>query len=211
LKPRIDYKQLNNPSTRKLPPVQQKSGFTIQILKSTIPPDITRPTEALRAKTTEKDTANLAINSLWKNILEEGEFAFRENEEDLPKNYENTIKGDEVEGGMGTWRLKDSPTDRKPIGCRWVYDRKRNEHGKVIKYKARLVAQGFSQKPGTDFSNNGTFAPVMRFETLRTLLAFSAVHNLKLRQFDVKSAYLHGRLHEIIYMAQPPGYNDGSG
>ena len=51
----------------------------------------------------------------------------------------------------------------------------------------------------------------MRFETLRTLLAYSAVHNLKLRQFDVKNAYLHGHLNEIIYMAQPPGYNDGSG
>jgi len=94
---------------------------------------------------------------------------------------------------MGTWRLEDLPADRKPVGCQWVYDRKRNEHGEVIKYKARLVAQGFSQKPGTDYNNDGTFAPVMRFETLRTLLAFSAVHNLKLRQFDVKSAYLHGR------------------
>ena len=51
----------------------------------------------------------------------------------------------------------------------------------------------------------------MRFETLRTLLAYSAVHNLKLRQFDVKSAYLHGHLNEVIYMRQPPGYDDESG
>jgi len=117
----------------------------------------------------------------------------------------------ETLGNMGTWRLEDLPADRKPVGCRWVYDRKRNEHGEVIKYKARLVAQGFLQKPGTDFSNDGTFAPVMRFETLHTLLVFSAVHNLKLQQFDVKSAYLHGHLNDIIYMAQPPGYDDGSG
>ena len=73
------------------------------------------------------------------------------------------------------------------------------------------MAQGFSQKPGTDYNNDATFAPVMRFETLRTLLAFAAVHNLKLRQFDVKSAYLHGRLSETIYMNQPPGYEDSSG
>ena len=86
----------------------------------------------------------------------------------------------ETLGKMGTWELKGLPEDRKAIGCRWVYAKKRDEYGEVIKYKARLVAQGFSQKPSTDFSNDGTFAPVMRFETLRTLLAFSAIHNLKL-------------------------------
>ena len=80
----------------------------------------------------------------------------------------------------------------------------------MIKFKARLVAQGFSQKPGTDYDNDGTFALVMRFEILHTLLAYAAVNNLKLRQFDVKSAYLHGRLSEVIYMNQPPGYNDNS-
>jgi transposase InsO family protein len=221
-KARIDYKQLNNPSIRQ-PPTQRTSGFTIRI-PPTIPPDIARPTEASKAKTLERNKANLAIDALRRNIQEEGEYAFRASEEDLPKDYEDAIRGDEGEkwkaamdeeiemlGKMGTWRLEDLPTDRKPVGCRWVYAKKRNEYGEVIKYKARLVAQGFSQKPGTDFSNDGTFAPVMRFETLRTLLAFSAIHNLKLRQLDVKGAYLHGRLNEIIYMAQPPGYHDGSG
>jgi len=62
-----------------------------------------------------------------------------------------------------------------------------------------------------DYNEDGTFAPVMRFETLRTLLAFSAVHNLKLRQFDIKGAYLHGKLTEEIYMAQPPFYDNGTG
>lgn len=51
---------------------------------------------------------------------------------------------------------------------------KRDEHGKDVRYKARLVAQGFSQKPGTDYSESGTLAPVMRFESLRTMLAFAA-------------------------------------
>lgn len=72
------------------------------------------------------------------------------------------------------------------------------------------MAQGFSQKPGTDYNNDGTFAPVMHFETLHTLLAHAAVNKLKLRQFDVKGAYLHGYLKEIIYMNQPPGFEDGS-
>ena len=162
---------------------------------------------------------------LWKNIVEEeDEFTFRVSEGGLPKNHEEALAGDEGEkwkaamdeeiktlGEMGTWRLENLPTDRKSVGCRWVFTIKRDEHGQVTRYKARLVAQGFSQKPGTDYTYDGTFAPVMRFETLRTLLAYSAVHNLKLRQLDVKSAYLHGRLNETIYMSQPPGYNDGSG
>ena len=62
---------------------------------------------------------------------------------------------------MGTWEEAELPEERKAIGCRWVFARKRDEHGKIVKHKARLVAQGFSQKPGVDYSDNGTFAPVM--------------------------------------------------
>ena len=112
---------------------------------------------------------------------------------------------------MGTWKLEELPAERKTIGNRWVFLRKRDEHGKIIRYKARLVAQGFSQKPGTDFSNDGTFAPVMRFETMRTLLALSAINNWKIRQFDIKGAYLHGTLWETIYMWQPEGFDDNTG
>ena len=88
--------------------------------------------------------------------------------------------------------MKDLPKDQSAIGCKWVFVRKRDEMGSIIQRRARLVAQGFSQKPGTDYNNDGTFAPVMRFETLRTVLAYAAVNNLKLRQFNVKGAYLHG-------------------
>ena len=71
------------------------------------------------------------------------------------------------------------------------------------------MAQGFSQKPGTDYDNDGTFAPVMQFETLRTLLAHAAINKLHLRQFDVKGAYLNGYLNETIYMQQPLSFEDG--
>ena len=111
---------------------------------------------------------------------------------------------------MGTWEEAELPVGRKAIGCRWVFLRKRDEEGKIIKYKARLIAQGFSQKPGIDYSDNGTFAPVMRFETLRTMLAHMEIHNWKLWQFDIKGAYLHGYLEEELYMAQPPSYGDDS-
>ena len=213
-KPKIDYRQLNDPLLRQ-PSIRKTSQKS--------PPDDSPHTKAPKATTTTKERANLAMDTLWKMILEGEEFAFRANEEDLLRSYDEAIVGDEGEkwkaamdeeintlGKMGTWKLEDLPADRKPVGCKWVFLRKQDEHGQITKYKARLVAQGFSQKPGIDYNNDGTFALVMRFEMLCTLLAYSAINDLKLRQFDVKGAYLHGRLTETIYMTQPPGYTDGS-
>ena len=111
---------------------------------------------------------------------------------------------------MGTWELGDLPEGREPIGNRWTFVKKRDENGKIARYKARLVAQGFTQKPGTDFSNTGTFAPVMRFETLRTLLAMSVIDDWELRQMDIKGAYLNGKIVEELYMKQPTGFEDGT-
>jgi Reverse transcriptase (RNA-dependent DNA polymerase) len=191
----IDYTKINNPNSRI--PTRR-----VQIPETTKPDNQTNLAEELFLGTT---------------FLSAGA------EEDLPKSYEEAIKGPEADkwkeamdaeigqlNEMGTWEEVELPEERKAIGCRWVFLRKKDEHGKIIKYKARLVAQGFSQKPGIDYSDNGTFAPVMRFETLRTMLAHTAIHNWKLRQFDIKGAYLHGYLEEDIYMAQPPGYGDNS-
>ena len=109
---------------------------------------------------------------------------------------------------MGTWKKEDLPEEWKAIGCRWVFARKKDEHGKIVKYKAHLVTQGFLQKPGTNYLDNGTFALVMCFKTLRTMLANSAIYNYKLQQFDVKGTYLHRELKEEIYMMEVPGYED---
>ena len=111
---------------------------------------------------------------------------------------------------METWKKEDLLEEWKAIGRRWVFVRKKDEHGKIVKYKAHLVAQGFSQKPGTNYLDNSTFAPMMHFKTLRTMLANSAIYNWKLRQFDVKGAYLHRELKEEIYIMQAPGYEDNT-
>ena len=110
---------------------------------------------------------------------------------------------------MGTWILKDLPKGRQTVGSKWVFNKKQYENGNVH-YKAWLVAQRFTQKPGMDYSNNGTFAPVMQFESLCTLLALMAVKNQKLQQFDIKGVYLHGVLHEVIFMEQPESFNNKS-
>ena len=90
------------------------------------------------------------------------------------------------------------PKGRRIVGSRWVFKEKRDGKGKLVKHKARIVAQGFSQVPGQDF--NATYASVAKFTTLRALLALCARENWELHQVDVQSAYLQGDLEEEIYM-----------
>ncbi|GAA5913710.1 hypothetical protein JCM5296_000009 [Sporobolomyces johnsonii] len=75
---------------------------------------------------------------------------------------------------------------------------------RVVRYKARLVAQGFAQRPGIDF--NETFAPVARMSTIRFLVALAASEGLSIEQFDFDTAFLNGKMTEDVYIKVPPGY-----
>src|SRR5271168_2346335 len=109
----------------------------------------------------------------------------------------------------GTYKMVDLPHDRKAIASKWVFRIKRDHNGKIVKHKARLVAKGFSQIPGIDFVE--TFAPVMRLETFRLLMALATKLGLIIHVVDVVGAYLNGTLQETIYMEQPPDYDNGTG
>jgi Reverse transcriptase (RNA-dependent DNA polymerase) len=97
------------------------------------------------------------------------------------------------------FKLTDLPKGRKTIGCRWVSDVKSDSCK-----KARLVAQGFSQVEGIDF--NELFSPVVCFESVRLILALSALEDYYCVSVDVRNAYLYGKLDEKIYMRQPKGF-----
>ncbi len=92
------------------------------------------------------------------------------------------------------------------MGSKWVFRAKKDAAGNVVRYKARLVAQGFLQVPGIDYFD--TFAPVTQLTSIRTVLAFAAANNLETGQIDIKGAYLNGELteKETIFMKQAPGY-----
>lgn len=106
-----------------------------------------------------------------------------------------------------TWELCKLPAGRKPVDCKWVYKLKYRSDGTIDRYKARLVARGFSQKYGIDFKE--TFSPVVRMDSIRLLLSLVVQFNLEMIQLDVKTAFLHGALDEGIYMSQPEGFNQG--
>jgi transposase InsO family protein len=106
--------------------------------------------------------------------------------------------------GYGTWTLVERPPDTNIVGNRWVFRVKRDNVGKINKLKARLVAQGFSQIPGIDFTE--TYSPTIRFTSIRFILALASHYDMELRQIDVKGAYLNGKLEELVYMRQPEGF-----
>jgi hypothetical protein len=104
------------------------------------------------------------------------------------------------------WELVPRPSKYNVIGTRWVFRNKQDQDGIVVRNKARLVAQGYTQVEGLDFSE--TYAPVARLETIRILLAYACAHNIKLYQMDVKSAFLNGYINELVFVEQPPGFGD---
>ena len=102
------------------------------------------------------------------------------------------------------WDLVIPPKDCKVINSKWVFKCKMGQHGQVECYKARLVAQGYSQRPGIDYDE--TFAPVVRFESVRSVIAIAVHGNMKLHQMDVKTTFLNGELREEVFIRQPEGF-----
>jgi len=118
----------------------------------------------------------------WKNVMDEELKSLKEND---------------------VWDVIPKPAGRKVVASRWVYEAKENAQGEVERYKARLVAKGFSQILGQDYDE--ILAPVVRYDSLRLLLALSACKGWRPRQLDVQTAFLYGILKEEVYMDLPEG------
>jgi hypothetical protein len=105
------------------------------------------------------------------------------------------------------WSLVEKPKDcRNAIGTKWVFKNKQYANGIVVRNKPRLVAQGYSQVEGIDYGE--TYALVARLESIRILLAYASHHNFELQQMDVKSVFLNGPLHELVYVKKTLGFED---
>ncbi|GJR87537.1 putative ribonuclease H-like domain-containing protein [Tanacetum coccineum] len=104
------------------------------------------------------------------------------------------------------WTLVDLPNGKRPIGSKWVFRNKKDERGIVIRNKARLVAQGYTQEEGIDYDE--VFAPVAKIEAIRLFLAYASFKDFVVYQMDVKSAFLYGKIEEEVYVCQPLGFED---
>ena len=132
-----------------------------------------------------------------------------------PKNFAQAVKDPNWVSAMNkeldaleadhTWDLVPLPPGKKTIGCRWVYKIKYHANGEVERFKARLVAKGYTQEEGVDFHD--TFAPVAKGVTVKSVFAVTAIKGWSVFQLDINNAFLHGNLHEEVYMDIPLGYN----
>ncbi|CAI7816768.1 unnamed protein product [Closterium sp. NIES-53] len=126
--------------------------------------------------------------------------------EEWKKAMESELKSIEENG---TWELVELPEGRNAITSKWLFRIKSDADSKIERYRSRLVAKGYQQKEKMDYKE--LFAPVVKPTTLRTLLAGVAIKRWVVKQMDVTTTFFNDVFEEEIFMAQPEGFDDGSG
>jgi hypothetical protein len=104
----------------------------------------------------------------------------------------------------GVWEVVPRPEGNSVVTSRWLYKLKHVADGSIEKYKARFVAQGFSQVEGVDYDE--TFVLVARYTSIRAVISIAAEMGWKIHQMDVKIAFLNGLIEEEVYIEQPLGF-----
>nr|GEV35112.1 retrovirus-related Pol polyprotein from transposon TNT 1-94 [Tanacetum cinerariifolium] len=104
------------------------------------------------------------------------------------------------------WVLVDLLYGERAICIKWILRNKKDERGIIVRNKARLVTQGYTQEEGIDYKE--VFAPVVRIEAIRLFLAYASFMGFMVYQMDVKSAFLYGTIKEEVYVCQPLGFED---
>ncbi|KAI0493312.1 hypothetical protein KFK09_027589 [Dendrobium nobile] len=109
---------------------------------------------------------------------------------------------------QGTWELVPPHPNQNVLGSKWTFRLKYNADGSIHRYKARLVAKGYDQEHGLDYTE--TFSPVAKIITIRVFILIALHYQWDIQQLDVSNAFLHGNLSDLIFMKQPPGFQDST-
>nr|GEX24388.1 retrotransposon protein, putative, Ty1-copia subclass [Tanacetum cinerariifolium] len=137
-------------------------------------------------------------------------YAFAATEEEdthEPLTYQEAVACEDSSKKNKTWELVDHQARQKLVTCKWLFKIKEGiKRVQKPRYKARLVAHGFTQRACIYY--NEVFSPVVRHTSIQVILALTACKDFELEQLDVKTAFLHGNLEEVIYMRQPPRQDD---
>lgn len=198
------------PAAPDTPPEEASgSGHDEPTAETEVEPDVPDP-PPLRRSTRERR----APTSWWRGT------ALLTASDDVPSSYSDAVSrpdskawtkamNSEYESLMehDTWELVPRPADSNVISSKWVFVQKYeagDNDEPTVRYKARVVARGFLQIEGVDFSE--TYAPVVKFTSIRMILSIVAVQDYHLHQMDVKTAFLNGDLEETVYMEQPDGF-----
>ncbi|GKE85385.1 putative ribonuclease H-like domain-containing protein, partial [Tanacetum coccineum] len=107
---------------------------------------------------------------------------------------------------LKVYTLVDLPNDKRAIGTKWVFRNKKDERRSVVRNKARLVAQGYTQEEGINYDE--VFVLIARIEAIRLFFAYASYMGFIVYQMDVKSAFLYGNIEEEVYVCQPTGFEN---
>lgn len=146
---------------------------------------LTKASEAVDPLTAE-EALNGHDSQSWKKVMQE--------------EYQSLIENN-------TWELTDLPPNRKPINSKWVFKTKTDDKGNILRHKARLVIKGCAQQKGIDYEE--TFSPVVRYSSIRYLMALAARYDLEIDQMDAVTTFLQRDLHEEVYMVPPKEFYNG--
>ena len=146
--------------------------------------------------TSQSPTGRKLVKCKWFFKIEFDPQTYEEASED-PR-YQKTMKEEYYSLQKNeTWELVNLPPGRKLVKCKWVFKTKFVADGS-LKYKAKLVAKGFSQVQGIDY--NETFVPVEKMDSIRLVLSIAASKQWEVHHMDVKSSFIHGDIKEYIYI-----------
>ena len=151
----------------------------------------------------------IGLGETYEAILEEAEsdpYTYEEIMNDIDAHHWVKAMKSELDSiySNQVWDLVKVPNGIKPVGCQWIYKRKRGIDGKVETFKTRLVAKGYTQKEGIYYEE--TFSLVAMLKSIRILLSIAAHYDYEIWQMDVKTVFLNGNLEEEIYIMQLEGF-----